>query len=233
VPWSPPADYLKEVFLPTMSGMGVRVKMEILMRGFYPIGGGTLDVTVEPLRTPLRPFRIEKRGELKQLSIVSMAAHLPLSIAKRQLDRAMARLAEHEFEARGESLEVESPGKGTFCFILAAFENVRAGFSSLGEIGKRAENVADEAVEAFLRFWSGRGALDRHLSDQVALPMALADGESEVTVSKVTEHLKTNIWVIEQFLPVKFHLVEDPALGGGSLRVTGAALRAAKGGQRL
>jgi RNA 3'-terminal phosphate cyclase (ATP) len=116
---------------------------------------------------------------------------------------------------------VESRGKGTFCFVLAEFDHVRAGFSALGEIGKRAEQVADEAVDAFLHYWHGGGALDLHLSDQVLLPMALAAGESAVTVSAVTDHLKTNLWAIQQFIPAKFSLREDPGKTGGRLQVSG------------
>lgn len=225
VPWSPPADYIRDVFIHAVAPMGIQVKMSILRRGFYPIGGGELEIIVEPSQIPLKPLRIEERGKLMHLRVISMAANLPLSIAKRQLDRTITRLTEHGLTPQGKTQIVESLGKGTFCFILAEFEHVRAGFSALGEIGKRAEQVADEAVEAFLLFWNGQGALDRHLSDQVVLPMALADGESVATVAEVTDHLKTNLWATEQFLPVKFILKKDPIGDSGSLRVTGTAYR--------
>ena len=225
VPWSPPADYLKEVFLPTVAPMGIQAKIEIPLKGFYPIGGGVLEATVNPFQTPLKPLRTQERGKLMQVRILSMVANLPLSIATRQLNQAVARLTEHGLRPLGETGTAESPGKGTSCFIQAEFEHVRAGFSALGAIGKRAEQVADEAVEEFLRFWNGQGTLDRHLVDQVVLCMALAEGESTVTVSEVTDHLKTNIWVIEQFLPLKFILKQEPARRVESIQVTGMAWR--------
>jgi RNA 3'-terminal phosphate cyclase (ATP) len=225
VAWSPPADYLRDVFLHTVSTMGIRGTIRIHRAGFYPIGGGEIETTVEPSPAPLKPLRIKDRGPLKFLRVISTVAHLPLSIAERQLNRATNRLAEQGLAPQGETGTVESPGKGSFCFIRADFENVRAGFSALGELGKRAEQVADEAAEDFLRYWNDPGALDPHLADQVVLYMALAEGESMVTVSEITEHLKTNIWVIEQFLPVKFSLEEDHSGRGGTLRVTGTAFR--------
>ena len=224
VAWSPPADYLQEVFLPAAAAMGIAAKMNLLKAGFYPIGGGEIEMTVEPCHAPLKSLRIKERGELKHLRVISTVANLPLSIAQRQMARAMARLTECGLQPRGESRSVESLGKGTFCFILAEFENVRAGFSALGEIGKRAERVAEEAVEAFLRYWNGTGVLDRHLADQLVLPMALADGESTVTLVEVTNHLKTNLWVTEHFLPVKFVLKEDSD-GCGRLQVRGIGCR--------
>jgi RNA 3'-terminal phosphate cyclase (ATP) len=223
VAWSPPADYLQDVFLHAVARMGIRAKLNIHRAGFYPIGGGEMETTVEPSAAPLRPLRIEERGPLKFLRVVSAVANLPLSIAERQLNRAVNRLAERGLMPQGATRTVESSGKGTYCFILAEFENVRAGFSALGELGKRAERVADEAVEDFLRYWDGKGALDHYLADQVVLYMALADGESIATLSEITDHLRTNLWAIEQFLPIKFDLEKDPAGGGGSLRISGTA----------
>jgi RNA 3'-terminal phosphate cyclase (ATP) len=226
VAWSPPADYLRDIFLHTVSTMGLRAKLSIRRSGFYPIGGGEVEAIVEPSPVPLKPLRIKERGRLKSLRVISTVANLPLSIAERQLNRATNRLAEQGLAPQGETGTVESPGKGSFCFIRADFENVRAGFSALGELRKRAERVADEAVEDFLGYWNDPGALDRHLADQVVLYMALAEGESTVTVSKITEHLKTNIWVIEQFLPIKFGFEENPSGHGGTLHVAGTAFRA-------
>ncbi len=223
VPWSPPADYIQQVFLPTVGSMGIQIKLKNPVKGFYPIGGGILEATIAPIQTPLKPLKIQKRGEFRRIRILSTVANLPLSIAKRQLDRVMALLAEEGLQAQCETQTVESPGKGTFCFIQAEFEHVRAGFSSLGAIGKRAEQVADEAVEGFLKFFYGHGALDPHLADQVVLCMALAEGESTVTLAEVTDHLKTNIWVIEQFLSVKFNLKQDPTSNAHNLHVSGMA----------
>jgi RNA 3'-terminal phosphate cyclase (ATP) len=39
--------------------------------------------------------------------------------------------------------------------------------------------------------------------------MALARGRSTLITEKITEHLLTNIWVIEQFLPLKFNVEEE------------------------
>lgn len=221
VVWSPPADYLQAVFLPTLSPMGIQTEMEIAERGFYPIGGGRIEVLVNPAAIPLRPLTVEGCGLLKRLRIDSAVANLPRGIAKRQLAGAMSLLKKEGFDAEGEIKIVPSPGKGTFCFILAEFEQVRAGFSSLGARGKRAERVGEEAADAFLRYVTRQGALDPHLADQVVLYMALAEGRSVATVAEVTEHLRTNIWVIEKFLLVRFDLREDK----GKVEVEGVGFR--------
>jgi RNA 3'-terminal phosphate cyclase (ATP) len=57
----------------------------------------------------------------------------------------------------------------------------------------------------------------RHLADQLLLPLALAGGGSFTTMI-LDDHMKTNISVIEQFLPVKFR-IEDAGCGRTIVRL--------------
>ena len=75
---------------------------------------------------------------------------------------------------------------------------------AMGKIGKQTEQVADEAVDQFLDFYQSDATVDPHLADQLLLYLALADGRSQIVTHQLTEHMRTNIWLIEQFLPVKF-----------------------------
>ena len=78
-----------------------------------------------------------------------------------------------------------------------------AGFSSLGAKGKPAEKVADEAVDRLKEYVGVEGCADPHLADQLVPFMALARGDSCFTTTQMTEHLLTNLWVVEHFLRVK------------------------------
>jgi RNA 3'-terminal phosphate cyclase (ATP) len=78
---------------------------------------------------------------------------------------------------------------------------VPALFFGIGERGKPAERVADEAVDqAAAYLGAAPAAVDCHSADQIVLPLALADGPSEYTVTEVTQHLLTNIAVIRRFV---------------------------------
>lgn len=202
VPFSPPYHYLAQVFLPTLRKMGLRAKSEIDTWGFYPKGGGKIRVKIEPVRD-IAPIQLRDRGRLKRISGVSAVANLPVSIAERQRDRALKRLIERGFEANIEIVQAESIGLGSFLFLLAEFENVLSGFSSLGARGKPAETVADEAVDQFMLHYERNGVFDPHLADQLIIYCALAKGKSCYTTSKISNHLLTNKWVVEQFLPVR------------------------------
>lgn len=222
VEWSPTADYLKEVFLPAASLTGIRAALDNPVKGYYPIGGGVIEALIEPASLPLSGIEITERGVLKRVSVTSAVSNLPVKIASRQLESALKLLRASGIEPEKSSIEAPSPGRGTFVFICAEFERVRAGFSSLGARGKSAEKVGEEAAAAFLDYYRGRGALDPHLADQMALPMALARGVSRVTAAVLTNHLYTNAHVIEQFLPVRF-VIEGEAGKEGGVKVQGAA----------
>ena len=74
-------------------------------------------------------------------------------------------------------------------------------FFGLGARGKRAERVADEAVDQVLAYLKAApAAADAHSADQLVLPLALAQGPSEYHVAEVTRHLTTNIDIIRRFI---------------------------------
>lgn len=79
----------------------------------------------------------------------------------------------------------------------------------MGRKGKRAEEVADDACNEFIKFLDSKGIVDIHLADQLVLYMALARGRSTLITERITDHLLTNIWVIEQFLPLRFDVEEE------------------------
>lgn len=205
VPWSPPFHYLKYVFLPLLQRTGINVSLEIERWGFYPKGGGLINGSIRPASS-INPINIEQRGRLKDLRGISVTGNLPINIAERQKASALEVLRSHSLQA---DIEVFSPpciGEGTFFFLLGEFENSTAGFSSLGERGKRAEDVGKEAAMGFIRFYSGNGSIDRQLADQIVPYLALLDRASLFTTQEITGHLLTNIWVIKKFLDVRIEV---------------------------
>jgi RNA 3'-terminal phosphate cyclase (ATP) len=202
VPWSPPFDYLKDIFLPMMKKIGCQIELRIMKWGWYPEGGGEVGCSTHPAEK-LIPLNLTERGKLLNLKGISVVSNLPTSIAERQKNQALKILREKDFSPEIKIVQAPSIGQGTFFFLISEFENSQAGFGALGAIGKRAEKVAEEACQEFLEFMQTRAAIDPHLSDQLIQYLALADVQSSFTVSRISKHLLTNIWVVEQFLPTK------------------------------
>ena len=62
--------------------------------------------------------------------------------------------------------------------------------------------MADEAVDSLKDYLESEGCVDPYLTDQIVPFMALAKGNSCFTTKRITEHLLTNLWVIQHFLDV-------------------------------
>jgi RNA 3'-terminal phosphate cyclase (ATP) len=222
VAWSPAYDYLKRVYLPTLARMGVQAKVNIRQWGWYPIGGGEVEATIHGRGgAALDPVDLRQRGDLLRVRGLSASSNLPKHIRVRQEQAALHALRSNGVNARVDVVDAPSKGKGTAVFLWADFENSRAGFTSLGELGKPAEQVAQEAAQDLLGFLQVSAALERHLADQVVLPMALASGRSSFAAEAVTQHLLTNAWVVNQFFPDKVRL-EGQADQEGSCWIDGA-----------
>jgi len=202
VPWSPPFHYLRDVFLATLNKSGLDVHPEIHKWGFYPKGGGHIKVSIKPTNS-VNPINLENRGKLISLRGISGVGNLSLDIAKRQSSSAQEILKSHGLKADIDIQSVPCTGKGTFFYLTAIFENSFAGFSSLGQRGKKAEIVGKEATEEFIEFFHSNAAVDKRLADQLVPYLALSSGKSSFITSDVTRHLLTNIWVVKKFLDVK------------------------------
>ncbi len=206
VPWSPPFHYLEEIFLPTIDRLGSKVEVALTSWGWYPKGGGEVEAAVKP-SSSLDPSLLNQPFELKRITGISTSSRLPDHVRLRQKRRLETRLQKAGIEAEIALLDVPALNPGSFVFLCAQGRGSVAGFSSLGARGKPAERVADEAVDALLYFLDSRAVLDSHLADQILIYLATMPGKHTFTTSSLTQHLRTNAWVIEQFLPVQFEIL--------------------------
>jgi RNA 3'-terminal phosphate cyclase (ATP) len=208
VAWSPPYDFVTEVYFPVMTKMGVRANARLVAWGFYPKGGGRVSVEIEPAGE-LAPIELVERGELKYVHGRAVACNLKSHIAVRMINRARNKLTDLDVPCQFDPERVKGKGPGAFLFLRAEYENVTAGFSSLGEPHKPSEKVAEEACEDFLEHDETGAPATPFLADQLLVPAALARGRSEIRTSRVTKHLLANAHAIRQFLPVDIQIDGD------------------------
>ncbi len=206
VPWSPPFHYLKEIFIPVIGRMGISIELTIDKWGWYPIGGGIVHAEINPERGGLKGLMVEERGSLIRIWGLSAVSNLPLSIAERQRSEGLKELKALSVDTDIEIISAPSHGKGTFFFIIAEYEGIKAGFSALGAIGKPAEEVAQEACRAFFEYHNSNGAVEPHLADQLIPYTALAGEPSSFTTTRITRHLLTNVWTVRQLMDVDIRI---------------------------
>lgn len=224
VPWSPILHYVKYHWLALLTACGFRAEIALDKAGFYPQGGGQASVKILPPRG-LCPLELLTRGELTHIRGFSGVANLGNEIAQRQKHQALQRLYPLCRDAKIKTLNLPSPGKGTFIQLTAHFSNGgQACYTALGARGKPAEQVADESVDQLLAFLKTDGTVDQYLADQLLLPLLLIDGDSAFRTSQVTPHLLTNAQVVDHFLPGRIKI--DGVQGSpGLVRVTGGLTR--------
>jgi RNA 3'-terminal phosphate cyclase (ATP) len=203
VPWSPCFHYLDRSWRPLLNRIGIAFNLKLEMAGFYPGGGGQIAAQIAG-SSRIQGLQLRRRGRLLRIQGISAVADLPVGIAERQRKQALERLNQlpglPEVEIEITSLPTRS--KGTLLLLEAEFEQGLGCFFALGARGKRAERVADEAVDALVEFLATDATVDHWSADQLLLPLALADAGSTFVTSHVSEHLLTNAEVIRQFLPV-------------------------------
>ncbi len=208
VAWSPPVDYMREVTFFALRRMGLEVSMEVRCRGYYPRGGGLVVGEVEPWEER-KPLHAMGWTRLMRFRGVSHAANLPHHVVERQakaaLDVMRRSFPQVPCEVQREIWSSSGPGSGVT--LWAETDCLRLGWSSLGRRGKPAEKVGMEAAEGLVNeLKKGRG-VDRFLGDQLIPFLAFTGGE--FSVAEVTDHLKTNVWVVERFLGRVFDVDEE------------------------
>jgi RNA 3'-terminal phosphate cyclase (ATP) len=154
---SPCFHFLDTTWRAYMALLGVDVHLRLIRPGFYPRGGGRVDVTVQPCNR-LKGLRLLERGTPKSVSGISAVAGLPEEIAMRQARRAVNRLKDTGLSVNIRE-EIWAGGPGTVLTLTLDTLPVPTLFFGLGARGKRAERVADEAVDQLLDYLGGLRAL--------------------------------------------------------------------------
>ena len=202
---APPLDYLANVLLPLIERMGARVTLRLVRRGYFPRGGGEVEASVQG--GALRPFAALEQGALREVDGLAHAANLPAHVAERMRSATLQRLgAQLGTSARVRAArldEADAFGQGGAIVLWARSEHTVLGAGRVAERGVRAEALG-EAVGTQLAADLASGAtLDAHAADQMLVYLALARGGA-FTTPRITTHAETAMWLIEQFLPVRF-----------------------------
>lgn len=210
---APSIDYFAEVLLPLLERMGVAAQLDMLRRGYYPRGGGEVRVRLVP--GPLRPLLLDEPGRLVEIEGHAHVANLPEHIATRMRDAALARLATVPGPMPRISAaaldHTQAIGRGGAIVVWARTEHTLLGASRVAELGVRAEALGAAVAEELACDLAAGSSADLHAADQILVYFALAKGGSYVARS-LTSHAQTAMWLIEQFLPVRFAVVQKGAL---------------------
>lgn len=211
-PWAPPFDFLEKAFLPLLGRTGPTVAAALRRRGFYPAGGGRIEVTIDPV-PKLSRLELLERGDLRAVRATAIVASLGRHVAERELkttEDRLGRVVSRVVEDR------DARGPANALVIEVEHDAVTEVFTVIGKKGVPAEEVASRACDEAKAYLDSGAPVGEHLADQLLLPLALAGGGAFVTTAP-TGHSTTNMDVIRRFLGTRFSVA--PA-GPGRHRIS-------------
>lgn len=234
--WSMPSDYFNNVLLPQLQRFA-KIEAKLLKRGYYPKGNGKVEIKISPkfklndfenfdefhnhLKQNINPYNLIGQHHLIQIKGISHASrNLEQSrVAERQAHSAQSILGKKfsvPIKISSEYQDTLSIGSGITLWAIFSKNkedidennSIRLGADSLGEQGKRAEMVGEEAAKNLINEIESKSPVDSHLADQI-LPFMALIGNSKIKVSEITNHCKTNIYAVQQFLGEIFKVDEN------------------------
>ena len=200
-PLAPPFDFVQLSYLPLLKRMGVKVKVNLVQPGFFPIGEGRIELNIEPVEQ-LNTISITERGDLLSKEVHILLAQLPQHIGDRE-----AKIIQQRLDWLSDCVSIKhvenAPSPGNAISIVINYKNITIVISGIGQKGIRAETVANRVADEVQHYLSTDAPVDKHLADQLLLPIALG-GCGEFITTTPTQHTLTNIAVIEQFTGRRF-----------------------------
>ena len=212
VRYAPTINYLKYVFLPTLERMGLKSSLTVRKFGYYPRGMGEVILNVSN-SYKLRPLSIKKFGEIERIEGVSVCTFLKKQmVAERQAEAATKILRNEGYATEIDVVDDESnplqKGSSIVLWTKTSSKGAIVGGDAIGEPRKSSETVGKEAAEKLIKEIDTRAAVDVHLADMLVPYIALAKGTSIYTAREITDHIDTNIWLVEKILGTKIQVTK-------------------------
>lgn len=196
VRWSPSSLHYEHVKLPLLGEKGLEADYTVEETGFYPEGGGEAQLETGPYS--MQQLDYTDRGELEKIEVFVKASE---SLKEQGCGEEAAEALKSELDVdvpvSSEVSHVDSVSDGVVSLLKASYENAVAGFDAVDERGKNAEQNAFRIVTEFNEFRGSEACVDKFSADQLIVFLSLVGGE--VSVRELTDHVETNLSVVEKF----------------------------------
>lgn len=202
VMWAPPIDTYPMVLFPLMERMGIHASLDIIGRGFYPIGGGEIKLKLDPIGK-IKPLNLDSLGELKGLHGLCFVQHLSDRIGQDMMD-ACKKVFSPKYDIDIDFVRTEGTSRGAGMVLVAEYENGLLSSNVLSSKGHSPQQSGLDAASDLLQEMSAGSTIDIHTADQILPYMAMAEGKSSFIVSRISKHLLSQMDTLESFLGVRF-----------------------------
>jgi len=207
-PLAPPALELNEVFLFFLEKLGIKVKLEVIKEGFTPLGDGLIKAIIYP-NNKIEELNLIENEEIIETHVYAVTSE---SLRERNISGRLVKGFRSSFNVetkiKSEKIYVKTASPGCYIHANSIFKNYKLGYTILGEKNKTAEQVGKECAQKLSFEINLNATVDSFTADQLLIYMALK-GKGKIKTSKITDHIKSNMEVIEKFLDVKFKIEDN------------------------
>jgi len=220
--FAPSAHYMRGVLLPLLRRMGVDAELLVKKPGYVPEGKGVLEIKAQPAKAGLRPLILTDQGKVTGVRGIALSSHLAeQEVSDRMAEECSARLEEAGYDAEIDAVyEASASQKGADLSVWAETDSgAIIGADRAGKLGRRSEEIGRYVAGSILDDLKTGATVDRYMADQLIPFCAVACGASDYIMPTVTEHVETNLWLVERILHAR------TKLNGRRLRIEGVGDR--------
>lgn len=200
--FAPSAFHFQHALLPLLRRMGLPAELRMLRPGYVPSGGGHIELVTKPAAGTLRPLTmLQQDVELRYWGI-SLSSHLQ----QRNVSQRMARTCQESLQRRGLQADLRilndetASQAGAALALFGEGPHTLIGADRAGALRRSAESIGRFVADSLLQDLDCGATVDRHLADQLIIFTALAQGTSKFLLPQITDHVHTNIWLVETIL---------------------------------
>lgn len=193
--WSPTIDYTRYVLREAYSRMGIKFSMKVIKRGYYPKGGG--EINLEVLPSKIKSITLNQR-KTKNVKLFCSFSNLPNKLIKRNIESFEKKLIEKKFNVQSQINEEIAIDSGASLLICSIDDESIIGFDSIFD--KKTEQFNLD-LESFIENNLG---VDERLADMLVLPACLTNEMTVFRVKNITKHLETNLFVASKLTGCKY-----------------------------
>ena len=204
--FAPSAYHTQYVLFPILKRMGITARLNIIRPGYIPRGGGIIQVEIEPVTGKMKPIRLSSQGNVTRIEGFALSSHLKQRrVSERMVEKCSQLLKSSGYDAQIEIVnDTSALQRGAALAIYAKTSSgCIIGADRAGEPRRTSEDIGKYVAKSLIEDLATGATVDRYLADQLIFYAALSDGASEYRIPKLTEHVETNLWLVESMLGAK------------------------------
>jgi len=212
---SPSVDFMTHALMPILQGMGADVDVNCLRRGFFPCGGGHLNLILRCPERPLAALDLSCQGSLRTASIRCHTTHA-CSAPPEYLDELCRIVAARmDVDVVVEWCIEQACDALSRCWVDIIVETTTGAYFHAGsrpkvlcqndseqrQVFDACSSAVRQAVDEVHHELATGATVGEYLLDQLILPATLAEGTSRLLASVVSMHTRTAIEIAKLLVP--------------------------------